>query len=353
MADETLADWGEFRILEEIVLPALQGAAPLRPLGDDCAFVKVRDDLVLAVTSDAAPRPLVWQLGCRTFSIWGWYAVLVNASDLAAAAARPLAITTSVEAPPDMKVDDLRSFFAGVAAACEAFGLKNAGGNLRSAPRFECHGTAIGVASPPMVTRDGCRPGDYLLAIGGCGRFISAYLRARQLGGVAKLPAVDQEILLRPSPKTREMQILHEHKLIRAATDNSDGILGSLWNIAERSGCGIEVFMDEARVPPAMRALAAAEHLDPWNLMFFWGDWQVVVAVAKDDLGALQALADRNQIDHFLLGRAVPGAPALLAEVAGGRRPLSLVRNENFARDSFNANIDQHVDFMLRAPLLT
>ena len=102
---DTLAECGEFRLLNEIVLPLFADQAGVSPLGDDCALVDLPDGSHrLVVTSDAAPRPLAWALGHESYHTWGWYAAAVNASDLASAAAKPLALTTSLEAPSSMKV---------------------------------------------------------------------------------------------------------------------------------------------------------------------------------------------------------------------------------------------------------
>jgi thiamine-monophosphate kinase len=69
---ETLADWGEFRLLEEIVFPILSGTSLL--LGDDCAYVKMqKNSNSIAITSDATPTPLVWHLGYKSFWTFGWY----------------------------------------------------------------------------------------------------------------------------------------------------------------------------------------------------------------------------------------------------------------------------------------
>ena len=57
----TLADWGEFRLIKEVILPTLKDFS--LPLGDDCAYVSVPEtNGLLAISSDAAPKPLVWQL---------------------------------------------------------------------------------------------------------------------------------------------------------------------------------------------------------------------------------------------------------------------------------------------------
>ena len=60
----TLAQYGEFRILRDIVHPALRGVSPKEGLGDDCGCVTLQSTgLDLVVTTDAVPKPAVWHLG--------------------------------------------------------------------------------------------------------------------------------------------------------------------------------------------------------------------------------------------------------------------------------------------------
>lgn len=351
MSIETLADWGEFRLLNEIVLPALEDTS-LFPLGDDCAYVQIPESgRSLVITSDAAPKPLVWNLGHRSFWTWGWYALLINISDLAAAGAKPLAFTSSVEAPSSMLIDDFREFFSGMATACREFAISNAGGNIRTAPRFECHGTAIGtVKKGKLLTRGGCHPGDVIAVIGECGRFISAYLQART-SGISCLSEDDKVRLLQPRPQIREMAFLQNAGVLHASSDNSDGLLGALWNIAERSKCQIEIDMRDELIPDGVRSIARIEGLDPWNLMFCWGDWQVVVAIAADILSHFETLASQEGIRYMLLGRAVDGQPVLYGVHSGHRTRLNLLRNENFVGAAYNENIEDHIKYMLYSPL--
>ena len=352
MNGETLQDWGEFRLINEIVLPILSSTSLSAPLGSDCAYVPIpKNSDSLVVTCDAGPKPLAWDLDYKSFWSWGWYSVIINASDLAAAGAKPLAFTSSVEAPASMPVQDFRDFFEGISNACQELDIPNAGGNIRAAPRFECHGTAIGtIQGGNLLTRSNCKPGDSIVVIGECGRFIAAYLKAKE-EGIDSLPEEDWKRIVRPWPRLREMSILQKSDFINASTDNSDGILGALWNIAERSNCAIEVDMNDEFLPAPVCSAADMIKTDPWNLMFFWGDWQVVIAVAKDALVQFKTIAAKEEIQYSVIGRATEESSALYGNHAGKRKRLNLLRNENFISLSFNSNLQDHLKSMLYAPL--
>src|SRR5580700_6482300 len=102
-SEDKLSDWGEFRLINEIILPILGPSTGSHAAGDDCAYFSAPAGS-FAVTSDVGPKPLVWQIGHESYFTWGWYAVAINASDIASAGAEPLAFTSSVEAPSSMRV---------------------------------------------------------------------------------------------------------------------------------------------------------------------------------------------------------------------------------------------------------
>lgn len=352
--DGTLADWGEFRIISDIILPTIDQSLLLKSLGDDCAYLTIPNSgSALAITSDSTPTPLVWNLGFESYWMLGWYSVLINASDLAAAGARPVGFTTSVEAPASMRIDDFRDFFVGISDACKEMGIPNAGGNLRSAPRFECHGTAIGIvkSKKKLLARDGCRPGDVLVSVGDCGRFISSYLRARKYG-IGTLKNAERKKLIQPFPQLRAMICLHEEGFVSAASDNSDGLLGALWNIGERSNCGFEVYMDDRILHKEVKRVSVEFKIDPWNLMFFWGDWQVVATIEGRKINRFKTYCRENGVKYSILGQAIDGPPILCGVRNGKRVILPLLRNENLTASSFHTDIDAQLDYMLKTPLL-
>src|SRR5258708_105703 len=108
----TLRDFGERRILREIIPKYCQTS------GDDCAAVRLTDrDLVL--TTDPVPIPAAQILGGDPDPYWmGWLLAVINASDLAAAGATPLAFLSAIELEPTRPITDLHRFLAGLRDSC-------------------------------------------------------------------------------------------------------------------------------------------------------------------------------------------------------------------------------------------
>lgn len=123
-----LADVGEFKLLERVVLPLARAADGLTQVGDDCAFIEVGSE-TLVVTADVGPRPIIRSLAAYRddWEASGWLAVVATASDIASAGARPLLLTNCIDAPADLEVDVLERFMRGYFHAMEEFGFRNGG----------------------------------------------------------------------------------------------------------------------------------------------------------------------------------------------------------------------------------
>ena len=233
--------------------------------------------------------------------------MVVSTSDLAAAGASPLVITTSIDAPHDMPVSDLGDFFEGMEEASGRHGIANGGGNIREASTFSCHATVLGTVPKGIrLRRNGARPGDFLVAVGECGQFAAAYVKAKQCG-IDVLTPEEEACISRPFARIAEMQILCNKGLANAASDNSDGVLGALWNIAEASDCSIEVDMAPEAIPESVAEAASEFGYNPWNFMFFWGDWQVIAAVSSDRSDEFWTTTKKHRIPVQYPGRVCKG----------------------------------------------
>src|SRR4051812_16737628 len=96
----TLTHYGERKLIELVV------SRYCRSLGDDCAVLPIGgEDLI--VTTDPVPEPAAYLIGGDPDPYWaGWLLVTINASDLAAAAAKPVGFLAAVEAPGNTDVSE-------------------------------------------------------------------------------------------------------------------------------------------------------------------------------------------------------------------------------------------------------
>ena len=136
---QILQDLGERELIRSVLPKYCSG------VGDDCAVVQL-GDVDLLITTDPVPQPAARLLGKDPDVYWmGWLLVVINASDLAAAGAQPLAFLAAIEAPSNLPTSQFERLLEGVRDGCNAEGLYYAGGNLREAKgKLAAVGTALG-----------------------------------------------------------------------------------------------------------------------------------------------------------------------------------------------------------------
>jgi len=346
-----LKEIGEFSLLKNVIFPAIKEVSG-DLIGDDCAFLPVGKHMSdLVITTDAGPKPLVMTLGYDSYYAWGWYTISANVSDLSSAGAKPLTVSLSVDAPSETTTKQITELYEGIVDACKHFRISLSGGNIRAAKIFATHCTAIGYLyeGECRITRRHCKSGDALVSIGTNGRFISAYLKGKK-EGLNNLNKSELDILVRPDCQFEVMQVLAKYDFISAASDNSDGILGSLKNIMDTSHCGFKINFDEINLPDYVTQAAEDNHLNPLNILLFWGDWQIIATIKKNQFDQFVKVAESNRINFTKLGVATPDME-LTAVYERQVKKLNLLRNENFTEVSFNQEISNHVEYLLKSPL--
>jgi len=109
--------------------------------------------------------------------------------------------------------------------------------------------------------------------------------------------------------------------------------------------------MNAQNLPPLVARTARIEGINPWNIFFFWGDYNVIITVRPEQMEAFIRVAKMSYLLYGVLGRISDGPPGLFGVVGDERRPLRVVRNENFVRLGFSGNVGDHVNYMLHEEL--
>lgn len=227
---------GEFDLIDRFFRRPVR-RSPLG-IGDDCALLAPAPGAQLAVTSDMLVEGRHF-LSTVAPDRLGHKALAVNLSDLAACGARPLAFTLALSLP---QADEawLAGFARGLLALADAHGCELVGGDTTRGPLNICI-TAFGEVAPGQaLLRSGARPGDELWVSGTLG---DARLALEAFRGRIALPEAVFEAarqrMERPEPRVALGQALRG--VASAAIDVSDGFLGDVRHILERSGVGATV----------------------------------------------------------------------------------------------------------------
>jgi len=208
-------------------------------------------DTLLAVAVDTLVAAVHFPCATRPEDL-GHKALAVNLSDLAAMGATPRTADTILRQPsPDDHWFD--AFKSGMMALAEAHGVRIESIDRIAGPltvTVQVHGE---VTPERALRRDAARAGEDLWVSGTLG---DAGLALACLRGEIALPEPARSAafarLNRPQPRLRLGQALAG--LASAAIDISDGLIQDLGHIAEASGVGVRVRMEQVPLSAALRA---------------------------------------------------------------------------------------------------
>jgi len=314
---------GEFEIIARIFAPLAKDTGALG-LKDDAAVLMVTEGEELVVTCDALVEGVHFLKDDPADSV-GHKALAVNISDLTAKGARGYAYTLSLVLPPDIPIDWLEGFAAGLRTVQEQTGISLVGGDTTASPGpVTITITALGqVAHQHAVMRLGAKPGDRLYVSGTIGdaclglRLLREPALAQEWNLTLEEAAFLVERYRRPGPNNHlAMQV---RNFARAAIDVSDGLIGDIEKLCDVSHVGAEI--ETARIPfskAAKKALAYDPEFLP-VLITAGDDYEVVVAVSEKSVASFESDAKSSGVPFFVVGTVVPGSQGLTVRDAEGR----------------------------------
>lgn len=251
--------------------------------GDDAAVVTVPGAAKrLLIALDTVVGGLDADLSLTTLADFGWKAMAVNLSDIAAMGGMPgYAVVSVVGLGPD----ELEQLYSGIVEASSQYSCPVVGGDLSGGDQLVVSVALTGWVDGSPVLRSGARPGDRIWVTGPLGAAAaglrvlrSAVLSAGGLGGQgAEAGGASgsgsggdvQSALVRAHARPRPA--LAEGAAARCAgatamIDVSDGLATDLGHIAEHSGVGFE--LDDVPVAPGAVLQEALAGGDDYVLVF-------------------------------------------------------------------------------------
>jgi thiamine-monophosphate kinase len=321
-------------------------------IGDDAAVVAPTRNAYTVLTTDAHVEGVHFDRRYSTPADIGNRALAVNLSDLAAMGATPAWALMSLVLPDDFLVTDVEDIVGGSADLGLRFGCEVIGGNLTRSPGpLVVDITVVGEVRPRRVlTRSGGRPGDELWVSGSIGA-AAAGLEMLQAGvspglkpgpsggddvagrglsaveateGLGFSPGKCMARYLRPEPRVRLGRAIADARAARAAMDLSDGLADAAHQLAEASGCGVEIVADALPIDPAARAWwDVAGHDAVLRALSGGDDYELICAVPRSwgrRLGHARTRVAEPTLTRIGVLTKDPGARVLLR--SGARETL-------------------------------
>ncbi|HEX7647899.1 MAG TPA: thiamine-phosphate kinase [Noviherbaspirillum sp.] len=316
----------EFDLIARYFTRAPRSPSVALGIGDDCALLSPTPGMQLAISSDMLVEGRHFFAGADPLQL-GHKCLAVNLSDLAAMGAKPLAFTLAL-ALPEAKADWLEPFSTGMLALADLHACDLIGGDTTKGPLNICITIFGEVPAGAALRRDAAQSGDDVWISGTLGDARLA------LAGYRHELALDEHALNAAAqrmhaPTPRIALGLALRGIAHAAIDISDGLVGDLGHILERSGVGASIDADAlpagpmlARQPSDIRRRFALAGGDDYELCF------TAPADKRDDVIA----AARTAGTPVTRVGSIETAPGLrIVDGSGAPLPLSLTSFDHFA----------------------
>ena len=302
-------------------------------VGEDAAVIDMGDRYLIATTD---PITFVTEVS----EDLGWYALVVNANDVAVRGAVPRWFLATCLLPETGSTEEtVEALFGQLGAACRQLGVSLVGGHTEvthGLNRPVVSGTMLGeVAKDRLVTTGGARPGDALLLTKGIpveGTSIIARARAAEL----RARGYAESLLGRARDYLGQLSIVPEALLaadlapVHAMHDPTEGGLATaLWELADAAGVGLAVEAERIPILPEGRALCAEFGLDPLGTI---ASGALLVALTPADAAAVLHAWAREGIAGAFIGRVVPREDGVTMTSGRRRRDLPQFARDEIAR---------------------
>lgn len=297
--------------------------------GEDAAAVRVGEQAVIL-----ASDPITFAT-----SDLGWYAVHVNANDVATCGAAPRWFLATVllpeGAPPDLPLTIVDQ----MAAACAEVGATLVGGHTEitaGLPRPIIAGTMVGqVAADRLITTGGARAGDLLLLTRGVAIEGTALIAAEFGATVAAALGADMAGRCRAFLRAPGLSVVAAARIAAAAgvhalhDPTEGGLLAALHEMATAADCGLLLDADAVPIYPETRALCAHFGLNPLALL---ASGALLIAAAPPHAPRLQADLAAAGIESAVIGQVLPTAAGRRMRHGGSTHDLPSVARDEVAR---------------------
>jgi hydrogenase maturation factor len=291
-------------------------------VGEDAAVIDFGDRYLVAATD-----PITFATDAM-----GWYALHVNANDVAVRGARPAWFLATLLLPEGQTTEaQVEALFAEVAEACAALGVALVGGHTEvtaGLTRPIVSGTMLGeVAKDGLVTTGGARPGDTLLLTKGV-PLEGAVIIARERGEEAMRRGVPAEVVARARALLRRpgRSVVPEARLAVAAArvhamhdPTEGGLATACWELAEAAEAGVRLERELVPLLPDGARLCEAFGLDPLGTI---ASGALLLAVAPADAERVEAACRGAGITCSVIGAMTERSQGTILVEGGRLRPL-------------------------------
>jgi thiamine-monophosphate kinase len=315
---------GEFDLIERYFKRAAKsGVGVDLGIGDDCALLASAEGMQLAISSDMLVEGRHF-LSTVSPEALGLKALAVNLSDLAACGAKPVAFTLALAMP---RVDEawLAGFSKGLFALADVHGCTLIGGDTTAGPLNICITVFGHVPTGQALLRSGAQAGDDIYVSGWPGQARMALEAFRGTISLNEIAFTQMRSRMeRPTPRVALGLALRE--IASSAVDVSDGLLGDLGHILQRSHLAAEIDLNAINSIAITAGIYCAGGQFDINFcreMVLAGgdDYELVFTAAPTQRAMIATLSQQLNLPLTRIGRTLAGSGIRLIDAQGQAQP--------------------------------
>ena len=271
----------------------------------------------------------------------GWYAVQVNANDIATTGAVPRWFLVTALLPEEQTMPaDVERIGQQLFAACRALEISVIGGHTEityGIDRPILAGTMIGeVPRDELITPQGASPGDHILLTKGVpieGTAILAREFPDRFKDICTPPEIQTASTYLYDPGisvVKDARIAVRAGNITAMHDPTEGgVAGALWELAE--ACEHTLIIDPQAIPVSSisKKICTAVDINPLETI---ASGALLLTCPPEDESIICDALQREGIACIAIGRVKAGPPQVWQEISGNRNLLQRPERDEIAR---------------------
>lgn len=276
---------GEFGLIDKLnhILP-IDDKDVIVGYGDDCACVKVGNDLLLFtvdiqvegshfIKEKINPKDLGWKLSTS------------NVSDIVSCGGKPRWALVSLALPKDLDYEFIKGVYEGIKEAQDYYGFFTIGGNVSSSKQLMIDMSMVG-QTDIFVGRDKARVGDFV--------YISSNLGLSKAG--LELILMDKDsyedfekklIEKHYRPKAR-IDLLENVKKSSSCIDISDGLVSDLGHVSKRSKVKIVIEKEKLPIDNNLKIFCQKYNKDPYQYILYGGEEYELALTSDKELDLIK-----------------------------------------------------------------
>lgn len=318
------------RLLEK--LPLNDPRVLLGPaIGEDAALIDWGDRLLVAKTDPV------------TFAadMLGWYAVQVNANDVACRGATPKWFLATILLPVSSTRRQVETIFSQLGEACRSLNISLIGGHTEVTTGVKkpiVVGCMLGeVERGKEVTTSGANIGDAIvvtkgIAIEGTALLARDAEKSLQSSGLSMaLINKCKALLFYPGISVvRDALIACSVPGVNCLHDPTEGGLATgLHEVAKAANVGINLELERVPVLPETREVCRALNLNPLGLL---ASGCLIITLPQSRVTALVKTLKGECIEATQIGEVTPPEDGIVLATKRGKRPLPVFKHDELAR---------------------